>query len=513
MKFSFFDSEQYSSITGTATITEDNVFLVDPTDDNGNWVGLRYGDLAYFCNYHLTEMYRRYRHEYRMYKGKHDILYQPKKDSWKPDNRIVMNYPKKLVDSFSGYFVGKAPTMNIATTDGTDEDTVSALDEQLNTFNSLNNTSRQIKDLAKWVDIFGRAYTLIFQDTDKTTKYRAFKPQDGFVIYSDDIQRRPLFGVYYENTNSKQEIVADVYGFDSQGQNATAMGITISQSNDYNTPVELATDKLSFGMLPMIEWMSNSERMALLEGQDTVVNAIDSAISNKKNDTDYFADSLLWAKNIKVSKDPEVLKNLKDKHIFETMTASGNDDSQLSFLNKPDADVKEENLINRLVFSLYDISGIVDLNDKDFTNASSGEALKQRLQAMRQMADDKADYFTQSLTQLFACFLTIHLNADFIPNIDIKFNINDPLDLVDMSTTLVNFTKAIASGVISRETALTQLGIDAGKETNRIEREQSETNGTMPTFATDQEASQAQDNQTQQNSEQNQDSDQTQQDS
>lgn len=494
MNFSFFN-QQKKSYTGTASVDEDEVFYVNPYDENGNWVGLRYGDLAYLSNYHLNKLYKRYKKAYRIYKGKHDILFQPKKPDFKPDNHIVMNYPKKMVKSYNGYFDGIAPSIDLRaqpSDDAQEQATIKLIDEKLNDFNKLNDTPHQINNISKWVDIYGRAYSLSYQGKDGLSYYKAIKPKDGFVIYSDDIENKPLFGVYYEDVSNKDEIICDVYGLDENGHNMTASGIKISQATDYNSPIEFEIDRLSFGGLPMIEWMAGDERMGIIEDQESIVNGIDSAISNKKNDADYFADSILWAKNMKIDKDEE--KNLKDKHFFSSVNrVAGQEESDLKYLEKPNADTKEENLLNRLVFALYDISGIVDLNDKDFTNASSGEALKHRLQSMRQMADEKANYFTGSMMKLFGGFLTIHLSGEYINNLKIKFNINDPLDLLDQSTALVNLAKVNAAGLMSKKTILDKSNMvdDSDEELQQVAEEQKQEAGTIPTYSTDQQASEA----------------------
>ena len=48
----------------------------------------------------------RYRYLENLYKGFHDIYKQPEKESWKPDNRLAVNFPRYIVDTFLGYSYG-----------------------------------------------------------------------------------------------------------------------------------------------------------------------------------------------------------------------------------------------------------------------------------------------------------------------------------------------------------------------------------------------------------------------
>ena len=46
---------------------------------------------------------QRYKYLDAMYKGFHDVFKAPEKPDWKPDNRLVVNFPRYIVDTFMGY--------------------------------------------------------------------------------------------------------------------------------------------------------------------------------------------------------------------------------------------------------------------------------------------------------------------------------------------------------------------------------------------------------------------------
>ena len=54
---------------------------------------------------HETRM-RRYVYLENLYKGFHDVYKQPEKEAWKPDNRLAVNFPRYITETFSGYGYG-----------------------------------------------------------------------------------------------------------------------------------------------------------------------------------------------------------------------------------------------------------------------------------------------------------------------------------------------------------------------------------------------------------------------
>ena len=50
---------------------------------------------------HLSRLVPTYRENENLYLSDHKILHARAKDVWKPDNRLVVNYAKYIVDMFS----------------------------------------------------------------------------------------------------------------------------------------------------------------------------------------------------------------------------------------------------------------------------------------------------------------------------------------------------------------------------------------------------------------------------
>ena len=62
--------------------------------------------LQEFLDKHRREVNGRYKRLHDAYTSDHDILHQAVKPRYKPDNRILVNFPKYIVDTMNGFFMG-----------------------------------------------------------------------------------------------------------------------------------------------------------------------------------------------------------------------------------------------------------------------------------------------------------------------------------------------------------------------------------------------------------------------
>ncbi|CAK1230597.1 hypothetical protein R82291_FJPPFKPJ_00700 [Fructobacillus cardui] len=491
------DGKTFSS---TARVDENGVFYVKAFGDDSSWQGLKYSDLNQIISYHKNEMKNKYDRLFKYYKGQHTaIVDQRVKADFKPDNRLIINYPKQLVKAFSGYFAGVAPDISVTVNDddGGREKEIEVANTVLKHFNRLNQIDKFYSEESKYVDIFGRAMAFVFQDEIGQTRLTEIDPRDGFIIYNDGLQKIPVFAVLYtgktNGTGADLYDTANLYSYEVEVSKNAKTGLnevnaSVKQIIDFkigsdinDSYIEFNDSVLDYGRLPMVEFLVDRERMGLYEDVMTIIDAIDSAMSEKKNDVDYFGDAFMKIINFKMS-DPkdEDSADLRDKRIFEGRTDGDGRTSDIGFVEKPNADETQEHLINRLVQTMYDISSVVNLNDREFTNAASGTALKQRLQGMRQLANTKASSFQKSMIEIYRCFFNINGIEDMVDNIAIKPNYTEPIDLLDISQSLVNMMNVRAAGGISLETILSNIQIvkDAQGEMTKIELDRKTMNGT-----------------------------------
>ena len=97
--------------------------------------------LAQFLDRHKREVTDRYQKLYDAYTSDHEILHAEPKPSYKPDNRIVVNFPKYITDTMNGFFIGNP----IKTT--SDDDKVSEFVEYIEQYNDQDDNNAELSKI------------------------------------------------------------------------------------------------------------------------------------------------------------------------------------------------------------------------------------------------------------------------------------------------------------------------------------------------------------------------------
>nr|DAQ59143.1 MAG TPA: PORTAL PROTEIN [Caudoviricetes sp.] len=399
---------------------------------------------------HLSKLVPTYRENENLYLSDHKILHAIAKDTWKPDNRLVINYAKYIVDMFNGYFIGIPATVSH------DNQVIS---DYVNDFRKYNDMEDSESELSKLVDIFGHAFWYVYQDEDGNTRVTYNSPMNMLVVHDNSVAERPKFAVRYmideETGAGTGEVVTDT----------ETIYFTLDNAGDVHFSER--TNHI-YSKLPIIEVIENEERRGIFESVKTLLNALNKAVSEKANDVDYFADAYL--KIIGMELDDEVSSSIRDNRVFNLWGESG---SQLDvdFLQKPNADQTQENLIVLLRDAIFNISMVANLSDKDFGN-SSGTALAYKLQAMDNLAKSKDRKMQSGFNRLYEVVLSVpttQVPADAWSELNYKFTRNVPKNTLEEAQIVSQL-----NGQVSDETKLSVLSIvqDPKKELERMEDEE-----------------------------------------
>lgn len=383
-----------------------------------------------YIEYHKARV-KHYKQLKNAYECKYDIFSDKKKEAYKPDNRIAVNFAKYIVDTMLGYFIGVP--LKITHSD-------KQVSEYLNFFDAYNNQDDKNAELSKICDIYGHGYELLFNDENSEVGTVNLTPLECFIIYDDSLLHRPLFGVryYYDNDG----IMC--------GSFSTSEYIQYFK-NDGGIKFIDEPENHPFGEVPIIEYTENAEKHGIFEDVMSLINAYNKAISEKANDVDYYADAYL--KILGAVLDEKSLKNLRDSRIINL---EGQDAEKIivEFLQKPDSDGTQENLINRLEKLIFQISMVANISDENF-GTSSGIALKYKLQSMSNLAKTKERKFRAGLNRRYKMLCNYpgnKLKTDDYLGIDIKFTPNIPNNLLEESQIAGNL-----AGITSEETQLSVL--------------------------------------------------------
>ena len=403
--------------------------------------------LAEYMTKHKTEINNRYQRLHDAYENKYEISRLAKKPDWKPDNRIPVNFAKYITDTMNGFFIG----IPIKTT--SDAETVSEYLEFLDQYNDQDDNNAE---LSKVCSIYGKGYEMYYVDERGNIGITYLTPMDAFMIYDDSILERPLFFVrHYKDADNVE------WGSWSDGR-------VVQHFVNRGTYKWIDEPKIhGFEGVPAVEFVENEERMGIFESALPMIDAYNKAISEKANDVDYFADAYL--KILGAALDEGELEQLRQRRIINF---DGEEASKLvvEFLQKPNGDTTQENLINRLEKLIFQISMVADISDENF-GTSSGIALKYKLQAMSNLAKTKERKFNSGMNRrymlIFSNPVSGMLKDDWV-KVKPIFTRNFPANVLEETQIAGNL-----EGIVSKKTQLGTLSIvdNVDDELERIEEE------------------------------------------
>ena len=393
----------------------------------------------------------RFNELWNQYTSRPPILDFPDKEEYKPDNRLVANFGKYIVDTFNGYFTG------IPVKVSHEKENVN---EAINYFWRHNDMDDTFSELSKLTSIYGVSYLYVWQDEESNTRVTYNSPFDMFVVYDDTVARNIKYGVRYKY--DEDNILTGTLFTQSE---------VITFSNDAYGD----TEPHYYPIVPIIEFVENDEQQSLIRPVESLINAYNKALSEKSNDVEYFSDA--YMKILGAELDTETIQNIRDNRIINM----DGDDAQkivVEFMNKPDGDITQENLLNRIESLIYHLAMVANINDESFGNAS-GVSLEFKLQPMKNLSGMKERKFTKGLNNLFKCFTALPTNVpasdkDSWVEVEYRFIRNIPRNIQDEAETARNL-----EGVVSKELQLSTLSIvdDVQTEIERMEAERE-----LPTY-------------------------------
>lgn len=371
-------------------------------------------DVLYeFINAH-ERAFIRYGYLENLYRGFLGMLTEEEKESWKPDNRLAVNFPRYMTETFTGYGYG----IPIAETSSEEN-----INKAMQTFIESNEMPDHEIEMAKLCCIYGHAWEYLYQDEETETKITAFNPKEVFCVYDDTLKSRALFAVRYG------------YHRLNGGPASVRYGEVLTRDRIYTFDNEKYTGERinPYGYIPVVEWKLNEERIGLYEDAAALIESFSHTISEKANDVDAFAEAYLAILGAEV--DDDGVRRIRDNRIINVY---GTDDAKeiiVQFLTKPTADGTQENLLQREEDLIYRTSMVANISDETFGSATSGKALKFKVWAMSNLAQTFDNKIQKSLKKRYKIWSALSTNTSD-PNawktMSFKFSRNIPDTMDDM---------------------------------------------------------------------------------
>mgnify|MGYP004620523419 FL=1 len=381
------------------------------------------------------------------YEGRYEIFNLPKKEKWKPDVRIAVNFAKYITDTMNGFFIGIP--IKVSSPD-------EKVNEYINYLDQYNDQDDNNAELAKIMKQYGRGYEMYYVDEMGNIGITYLDPMESFMVYDESILMRPRYFVrtYKDKNGIRHGSISNevlIRYFDIDG------GLKFRDEEKIH----------GFDGVPAAEYVENEERQGLYETILSINDAYNKVISEKANDVDYFADAYLKILGAKLNNDD--INFIRDNRI---MNFDGEDGDKIiaEFLSKPSADTTQENLLDRLERLMFLISMVANINDKNF-GADSGIALKYKLQSMSNLGKTEERKFTSGMNRRYKLIFSNPVSGmkkdDWI-KIEYQFTRNFPANLLEESEIAGNL-----SGITSQETQLKVISVvnNVKEEMERIKKE------------------------------------------
>lgn len=405
--------------------------------------------LRRFIERHAAESTFRYKQLQDAYETDFPIFHKKPKPEWKPDNRIAVNFAKYIVDTMNGYFIGNPIKIIV---DG-GEETIEKYIEFLDQYNDQDDNNAE---LSKICSIYGKGYEMYYNDEEGNVGIIYLDPTEAFMIYDDSVLKRERYFVrlYRDEDNVLHGSVSD---------QEKVRWFTIKGKIVWNEQEQLHY----FNGVPATEYRENKECQGIFEPVMSIINAFNKAISEKANDVDYFADAYL--KIIGTLLDEDELKHIRSDRVINF---DGDGESVIvDFLQKPNGDTTQENLLDRLQNLIFLIAMVANISDENF-GTSSGIAMAYKLQGMSNLRKTKERKFTSGMNRRYKLIFSNPGNAmkkDDWVKLHYKFTPNVPANLLEESQIAQNL-----SGVVSQETQLGVLSVvdNPKTEIERIDKEE-----------------------------------------
>lgn len=398
----------------------------------------------------------KYRRNEKYYDGKHDILKRTFDDPTKPNNKVVVDLPAYTVDIRTGYFSGEPITFT--SDDKKQNDMIHDLLEY-NDFQDLNS------ELDLMSSIYGHAFLIVYIDEKSQIRLGVDDPYNTLIIHDSTIEHNVVGALRYFEYNDA------VDGMDKIKITLYTKENIFELAGPYESPEIIDTIPNPFEDIPVVEFIENTARCGSFEKHISIVDAIESILSNSVNEIDYFDNAYLHLKGVVDDLQEldvmgaDVFDEMKTNRTLVTLA-----DGDAKFLIKDINDTYIQNTLDRLTNDYHKLTKTPALSDENFGN-TSGVSLRYKLFNLEKDMSKKESKWRKSLQRMFELITSIqNIKGNNFDYRDIKITFtralpNNEVETVDMLNKL--------NGLVSQRTLLSQIDFieDVDAELKQIEQE------------------------------------------
>ncbi|MDL2253326.1 phage portal protein [Ruminococcaceae bacterium OttesenSCG-928-I18] len=394
---------------------------------------------------------------YRRYMGVDVPIYHRSKrfedDPNAINNKINNDFFGDIVNFFTGYFAGKPIGYSYSVTQESEDDTgskeaVEEASKALTDFVTRNNMMDVDMETAKYAAVCGYAARLFYHDSEGSERVLAVPPYEAAILSETDITE-PFAAVRYfpvADLDGKVTWHAEYYDADK---------IVFFRGDSAENLTLQDKEKHLYDFCPLQGIPKNGEMMGDAEKALLAIDAYDRALSDANNDVEAFAHAyMIFEGQID---DEEITRGQKAGAFrIPPMSSAAGSRGPVYFLTKDVNDAFMEHHLDRLEKNIYRFSNTPNLTDENFSQNSSGVALKFKLLGMETKCGIFQAKMTSAGTYMFKLLASSwakrKISADPL-QCSMEFHRNFPLDLASEAQAV----QALISAGLPERVAFAQL--------------------------------------------------------
>ncbi len=407
-------------------------------------VRLLYESEAFTNKYQTNEDY---------YFGQHKILNRIFEDTSKPNNRVVVNYPKYITSIRTGYFSSSPISFD-------SEDKV-YLEEMLDLLDK-NDFKKVFSELDTYSSIYGHAFLVMYLDEEGDIKLVPQKPMDWIFIRDNSLEQKPRFAIRYyawwDDVDNQQQYDIELYTKDE----------IINYEGGPTNLEEVGRRPHYFGDLPIIEFNENESKKGAFEDVIGLIDSYETILSDSTNLIEYFSDCYLVLTGCDA--DESDIAQMKQNRVIVLP-----ENSNATFLMKNLNETYNKNTLKSIQEDIFATACCPFLSDSAFGSNSSGVAIEYKLYSMQKSVQNKENDFRKGFNHMFDLIDNIMRIKDrehHLSKMIMTFVRSNPINSLSEIADSISKLR----GTVSNATLLSQLdfvtNVELEKERLRNEKEE-----------------------------------------
>lgn len=331
---------------------------------------------------------------YRYYRGNQPILARVKEVRPEINNKIVENRANEIVSFKVGYLMGE-PVQYVSRGD---DESVAANVTKLNDYVLSEDKAVKDKELADWSHICGTSYRMVLPDGEADVEedeapFEIFTldPRYCYVVYHNSLGERPVMAVKFVETEDNG-ILYSIY--------------TKDRYFEIKDEHEILRDEEQVLGIPIIEYPLNSSRLGAFEIVLPLLDAINTAESNRLDGVEQFVQALMLFHNVDISS--EDYKKLRDEGAIKFKDIDPQFKAEIEYLTAEMNQTQTQTLVDSMYDTVLTICGMPNRNGGSSTSdTGSAVIMRDGWSAAEARAKDTELMFKKSEKEFLKLLLRI----------------------------------------------------------------------------------------------------------